>query len=271
MGKSADSKNLINLRDLILVYLDEKRQFLVQAVPNLKLSSDLGDLDLSEIVGKPYGYVGETHLGKEYYCLKPATADLMMKVKRTTTIVYPKDLGYLLLETAVGPGSEVIEVGTGSGALTLVLAKFVAPDGIVHSYERRQEFIENAKKNIERAGFSKNVEFHSCDVTKQEFLQTAIDAIFIDVPEPWDVIDKAAEILKGGHHLVAWSPNIEQVKRTVDALKNNHFKRIKVSEILEREMLVRHQGIRPRERSITHTAYLVRAQKVLPSETNPKR
>jgi tRNA (adenine57-N1/adenine58-N1)-methyltransferase len=257
------SENLIKDKDLVLIYLDEKRQFLVQAIQGLRLSSDLGDLNLTSIMNKPFGFVGQTHLGRNFYCLKPSTADLMMKVKRTTTIVYPKDLGYLMLETAIGPGSRVIELGTGSGALTMVLAKFVAPDGTVYTYERREDFVENAKRNIERAGYARNVEFTCADAAQQGFSQTAVDAIFVDMPEPWTVVPKAVAALKGGHHLVSWSPNVEQIKRTIEALVEHNFQRIKVKEIIEREMLVRLQGVRPRERGITHTAYLVRAQKIL--------
>jgi tRNA (adenine57-N1/adenine58-N1)-methyltransferase len=256
-------ENTIKAGDLIFVYLDRKRQFLIQAIQDLEFSSDLGNMDLSNIIGRPYGYVGETHLGNKFYCLKPSTADLMMKLKRRTTIVYPKDLGCLLLETVVGPGARVIDIGTGSGALAMVLAKLVAPDGKVFSYERRAEFIELARANIERAGYIENVEFHCCDPAEQEFSQVDIDAVFVDVPEPWTIVPKAAIALKGGHHLVCWSPNIEQVKKTVEALNQNGFVRIRTSELLEREMLVRQQGVRPRERSITHTAYLVRAQKIL--------
>jgi tRNA (adenine57-N1/adenine58-N1)-methyltransferase len=254
--------NAIRDKDLVLIYLDEKRQFLVQAIKGLRLSSDHGDLNLTDIIGKSFGFVGKTHLGKNFYCLKPGTADLMMKVKRTTTIVYPKDLGYLMLETAIGPGSRVIELGTGSGALTLVLAKFVAPDGVVYSYDRREDFIVNARKNVERVGYAHNVEFTCVDVAQQGFEQEEVDAIFIDVPEPWAIVPKAVEALKGGHHLVSWSPNVEQVKRTIEALEAHRFQRIKVKEINEREMLVRLQGVRPRERGITHTAYLVKAQKI---------
>lgn len=262
MDDLKNSENQIRQKDLVLIYLDARRQFLIQVATNLKISSDLGDMNLNEIIGKPFGYVGETHLGKKFYCLKPSTADLIFKVKRKTTIVYPKDLGYLLLETAVGSGSRVIDIGTGSGALTMVLAKFVAPDGMVYSYERREDFIENARKNIERAGYINNVQFRHCDVSQDGFLEKDIDAIFIDVPEPWDIIPKASVVLKSGYHLVGWCPNIEQVKRTVEVLGEHNFKRIRVSEIVEREILVRQQGVRPRERGITHTAYLVKAQKI---------
>lgn len=264
MNYPKNTEDIIKQNDLVLIYLDIKRIFLIQATPGLKLSSDLGNMDLDGIIGKPFGYVGKTHLDKEFYCLKPSTSDLMFKIKRTTTIVYPKDLGYLLLETAVGPGSRVIDIGTGSGALTMVLAKFVAPDGMVYSYEKREDFAENAKKNIERAGYLNNVRFILRDVVQEGFTEKYVDAIFIDVPEPWDIVPKASDVLKGGCHLVSWSPNIEQVKRTVEILKASSFIRIRTSEIGEREILVRQRGVRPKERGITHTAYLVRAQKVLP-------
>lgn len=260
------AKNLIKEKDLVMIYLDEKRQFLVQAIPRLRISTDHGDLDLSEIVGQPFGFRGKTHLGRDFFCLKPSTADVMMKVRRLTTIVYPKDLGYLLLETAVGPGSRVIEVGTGSGALCLVLARLVAADGVVYSYERRVEFTDNARKNLERAGLVANVQFKCVDVARHGFAEKEVDAVFVDVPEPWAIVPHAFQALKGGHHLVSWSPNVEQVRRMVEELEAHDFKRIQTKEIIERELLVRQQGVRPRERGITHTAYLTRAQKVLAAE-----
>uniref|UniRef100_A0A7C6AFW7 tRNA (adenine(58)-N(1))-methyltransferase TrmI n=1 Tax=candidate division WOR-3 bacterium TaxID=2052148 RepID=A0A7C6AFW7_UNCW3 len=254
-------ENSINQGDLVLIYLDDKRQFLIQVVPKLKLSTDLGDIRVDEIISKEFGFVGKTHLGRNFYCLKPTISDLMLKIKRKTTIVYPKDLGYLLFETAIGPGSKVIEVGTGSGALTLFLSRIVAPDGVVYSYERNEEFLENAKKNLEKVKYKSRIEYFLRDVAIEGFIQKNIDAIFIDVPEPWDIVPRAFDALKGGHHLVAWSPNVEQVKKTVEVLQASNFIRIKVCEVVQRDILVRERGVRPRERGITHTAYLVSATK----------
>lgn len=255
--------NEIKPGDMLLIHLDEKREYMVQAQEHLRLSSDLGEILVKDLIGKPYGFVGQTHLGRPFYCLKPSLSDLMMKVKRTTTVVYPKDLGYLLLETSIGPGSRVIEVGTGSGSLTLVLARLTAPDGRVYSYERNEEFSANARKNVERTGGGANVEYFVRDVGLDGFVQTDCDAVFIDVPEPWDIVPKAAAALKGGHHAVSWSPNVEQVQKTVDALKANNFMRINTVEIVMRDLLVRERGTRPREHGITHTAYLTSGQKIL--------
>lgn len=262
MARSRKSVNTIHAKDVVLIYLDTKRHFLVQANKNMKLSTDLGMIELNDIIGKTYGYVGETHLGKNFYCLRPSHADIMFKAKRSTTVVYPKDLGLVILETAIGPGSRVIDIGTGSGVMALVLAQLVAPGGMVFTYERREEFIETARQNIERAGCMKQVTFHHWDAVEKGFKEKDIDAVFIDVPEPWTVVPNAFKVLKGGHHLVSWSPNIEQVKQTVESLEKHQFTRIKVSSVVEQEILVRQQGVRPRERGITHTAYLVRGNKV---------
>ncbi len=231
-------------------------------MPQLKLSTDLGDIKIDDIINKEFGLIGKTHLGKNFYCIKPTTGDLMLRIKRKTTIIYPKDLGYLLFETSIGPGSKVIEIGTGSGALTLFLSKIVAPDGIVYSYERNEEFLDNAKKNLEKIKNKSKIEFFLRDVAIEGFLQKDVDAVFIDVPEPWNIVPQAFDSLKNGHHLVSVSPNIEQVKRTVEVLEKSGFIRIKTCEIFQREILVRERGIRPRERGITHTAYLVSATKV---------
>jgi tRNA (adenine57-N1/adenine58-N1)-methyltransferase len=264
MNNTSEHKNIMEAGDLVLIFLDEKRQFLVQVASGLKLSSDHGTMDCDAIIGNPFGYTGTTHLGRPYYCLKPSVSDIMLKVKRMTTIVYPKDLGFLLLETSVGSGGRVIEVGTGSGALTIALAKLVAPDGVVYSYERRDEFTRNAEKNVARAGCLQNVQFRVSDVAEHGFSDREVDAVFIDVPEPWAIVPHAAGSVKGGHFVISWSPNVEQVKRTIDVLKEHGFVRISAHEMNLRELLVRTRGTRPRERSITHTAYLVKAQKVTP-------
>ncbi len=257
-------EEIIQEGTFVYIYLDEKRQYLVQPKTGKKLSTDVGEIEYNKIIKQPFGYKGKTHLGADYYCLKPTTGDMMMGIKRKTTIVYPKDLGYLIFETAIGPGSRVIEVGTGSGALTYFLSRAVGPQGIVYSYERNEEFLLNARANMERLGCF-NIEFFLQDVAEKGFSQKEVDAVFIDVPEPWQIVPKAKLALKGGNSLACWSPNMEQVKRTVESLKENDFIRIKVGEILHREILVRERGMRPKERGITHTAYLISACKILTS------
>lgn len=252
---------MLKVGDLILFYHNERAKYLIALQEKGYFSTHKGNIIFEEVLQKDFGNIINTHTGTPFYILKPTLADLSMKVRRTTTIVYPKDAGLMILQSFVFPGARVIECGTGSGALTIVLANFVRPNGKVYSYEARQEFSDNAKANITRVGLSDYVEFFYADVEKEGFKQKDVDAVFIDLPEPWIAIKPAYDALKGGHSFVSLSPNTEQVKKTKTILELEGFVRIKIIEVLERELLVRITGTRPTERMISHTAYLVFAQK----------
>jgi tRNA (adenine57-N1/adenine58-N1)-methyltransferase len=168
----------------------------------------------------------------------------------------------MLVRTMVFPGARVIEVGSGSGALTSILANFVRPSGRVFSYEARADFSENAKHNIRQLGLLDYVEFKVRDVAKDGFAETEIDTVFVDVPEPWDIIPHAHKALKGGYPLVSLSPTVEQIRKTKAIMELTGFTRIKAVELLEREMLIRPSGSRPAERMISHTGYLIFGHKL---------
>ncbi|MEO0097810.1 MAG: tRNA (adenine-N1)-methyltransferase [candidate division WOR-3 bacterium] len=255
---------MLKPNDLILLYHSENAKYLITLPESGELQTHKGIIKLDEISQKDYGDEVLTHKGEKFYILKPTIVDIEMKVKRTTTIIYPKDAGLILLKTHIFPGAKVVEVGTGSGAFTIVLANFVRPNGIVYSYEIREDFLENAKENIKKAGVENNVIFRLRDVTKDGFLEedNSIDSVYIDLPEPWEVIKEAHRILKGGYSLFSLNPNVEQIQKTFRTLELFGFTRIKVYEILEREILVRYSGTRPKEFSITHTAYLLFANKI---------
>ena len=253
---------MLKPNDIILLYSGEKGSYLLTLPEKGFFSTHKGNISYSEILGKDYGDAVKSHTGYVYYILKPNLADLAMKVKRTTTIVYPKDAGLMLLRTIVFPGAKVIEVGGGSGALATILANFVRPDGKVYSYEVRKEFIDNARANLQRFGLDSFVEWIEADVEKQGFSHEEVDAVFIDVPEPWGIINWAHKALKVGHCLVSLSPTVEQIKKTKSVMELEGFTRIQVVELLERELLVKFTGTRPRERMVSHTAYLIFAQKI---------
>ncbi len=254
---------MIRTSDPVLLYYDERASYLIFLPEKGVLSTHKGNIDLSEIRGREYGESVRTHLGKVFYLLKPTWADIEKRVRRTTTIIYPKDAGWMLLKTQLSPGSRVIEVGTGSGAFTIILANLVRPRGKVYTYEKRQEFLDNAKRNVERLGLGRYVEFFCRDAEKEGFSQKDVDALFIDLPEPWGVVTHSYKALKGGHSLISISPTIEQTQKMVSVLELAGFTRIKVVELLERELLVRIGRTRPRERMVSHTAYLLSAQKII--------
>ncbi|MEO0132044.1 MAG: tRNA (adenine-N1)-methyltransferase [candidate division WOR-3 bacterium] len=254
---------MFNTGDTILLYHNERANYLITLQDKGFFATHKGNIPYAELRTKSFGDIIYTHLGVPFYILRPTLADLALKVRRTTTIIYPKDAGLMLLKNFIYPGARVIEAGTGSGALTMILANFVRPNGKVYSYERRQDFSENAQENIKRVGLSEYVEFYISDIEKDGFIQTDVDAVFLDLPEPWIAIRHAYNALKGGHSIVSLSPNVEQIKKTKAVMELEGFVRIKVVEVWERELLVRITGTRPIERMVSHTGYLIFAQKAI--------
>jgi tRNA (adenine57-N1/adenine58-N1)-methyltransferase len=180
----------------------------------------------------------------------------MLGVKRRTTIAYPKDIGYMLLRTSIAPGVKVAEVGSGSGALTFILARYVQPSGHVYSFERRQEFLDIAQANVRELGMEEFVTFELRDVEKQGFGIEEADVCVADVPEPWTIVPHAARILGSGGRWASLSPTTEQLQETRKALEQQGFKRFEVCETMIRQMMIRPQGSRPNERAVSHTAYI---------------
>jgi tRNA (adenine57-N1/adenine58-N1)-methyltransferase len=247
--------------DFVLMYNSERMKYLLEVRQSGRFSTHRGWVEFSEVAGKEFGDSVKTQLGCRFWLLRPTLADLMLKVKRTTTIVYPKDAGVMLLETAVFPGARVIETGSGSGALTTMLATFVRPQGKVYSYERRPEFSANAQANVRRYGLEQYCEFFVRDPEQEGFEQSEVDAVFLDVPEPWSLVKPAYQALKGGYPLVSIVPTAEQLKRTFVALESAGFARVRAVEMLKRDMLVRAGGTRPADRMIGHTVYMVMGHK----------
>ncbi len=248
--------------EVVLLYAeeDDSRFFLVYQ-PGLRKSTHLGDVRLPPEDQVHFGMPLVSNTGARFYLLPPTTADLAMRVRRRTNIIYPKDAGLILLETGIQAGSRVVEVGTGSGALTIVLARAVGPEGRVLTFERRQDLLENARANVARAGLLDRVQFHLLDPAREGFGVADADAVIVDVPEPWTLVEAAYRALKGGGAWASLSPTINQVDLTVRFLRG-WFTRIRTVEVLLREMLVREGRIRPRERMVSHTGYLTFAQKV---------
>ncbi|MCM8786446.1 MAG: tRNA (adenine-N1)-methyltransferase [Candidatus Omnitrophica bacterium] len=252
---------MIKDKDLVFLYKDENRNFLVK-VGIGQFHTDLGYIELKDIIGKEFGEGITTNLGEVFYILKPYLYEKVMKIKRQTQILYPKDIGLILLNANIFPGAKVIECGSGSGALTTVLANFVRPTGKVYSYEKNINFLENAKKNVERYGLAEYVEFKLKEVI-DKFDEKEVDFVMIDIGSPWELISAAYDALKGGARLATICPTFEQLTKTVFALEEKGFTNIESSEVLVRKILVRRGKTRPQQRMPSHTGWIVFASKII--------
>ena len=260
---------MIKPGDIVYLYHSERMKYLIEVPEQGHFSTHRGNIQFKDVLCQDLGGTVQTQMGFRFHILKPTLSDLEMKVRRTTTIVYPKDAGMMLLQTVIHPGARVIECGSGSGALTTILANFVRPGGRVFSYERRPEFSANSQANVKRYGLGEYCEFFVRDPEHDGFEQDEVDAVFLDLPEPWTLVRAAHQALKGGYALVAIVPTVEQVRKTVSALEIGGFARIRAKEMLERGLLVRHSGIRPADRMVAHTIYLIFAHKVAALADDP--
>jgi tRNA (adenine57-N1/adenine58-N1)-methyltransferase len=164
--------------------------------------------------------------------------------------------------SGIGPGSQVVEAGTGTGALTIALAHYVKPEGRVYSYEVREEFLETAEKNLKRAGLADYVKLKNKDITIG-IDEKELDAVVLDMATPWLVVPHAYNALKPCGTIVSFSPTIDQVVRTVEALKENSFIDVETVECLMRGMQIEKGKTRPQTLMTAHTGYITFARKAL--------
>lgn len=256
--------------DMILLLDPEGKRIVVRLTPNQRVDSHLGFIKHETFLEYAYGSKIPTQLGEGFVLLQPSTVDLIMKVNRATQIVYPKDIGYLLLELNIHPGVRVVEAGTGSGAMTLALARLVQPAGKVYTYEERAEHQENARKNIERAGLSACVEFRVRDI-RAGFDERDADALFLDVREPWLFLAQAHAALKPGGFFGSLVPTTNQVSDMLGELERmGNWVEVKVSELLQRKYKTNADRLRPDDRMIAHTGFILSARAV-PVQVDPIR
>jgi tRNA (adenine57-N1/adenine58-N1)-methyltransferase len=253
-------KKNINQGDNVLLYLNPRRTYLVKIDKGKSLHTHKGYIEHDGLIGKPYGTCVTTNTGAVFIALRPALRDYIFKAQRKTQIMYPKDIALIVMFSGIGPGSKIVEAGTGAGALTTALAHYVKPTGKVYSYEIRQEFIQTAQKNLEKADLWKYAIIKNKDITLG-IDENNIDAVILDLATPWLAIPQAYPALRGSGAIVSFSPTIDQVVKTVEALKENGFVDIQTIECLMRGMQVELGRTRPETLMTAHTGYITSARK----------
>lgn len=248
--------------DYVLIYLDARRTYMIKMEAGKTFHTHKGYLKLDELIGKEYGEPIKSSLGIYFTTLKPALTDYIMKSSRNTQITYPKDAALIVMFSGIGPGSRVVESGTGTGALTTALAHYVGSTGKVYTYELRSEFQKNAAKNLQRSKLIDYVEMKSGDATLG-FEERDVDAVILDLATPWLVVPHAYQALKPSGITVSFSPTIDQVVKTTEALRENNFVFIETIECLMRAMQVERGKTRPQTLMTGHTGYITHARKIL--------
>jgi tRNA (adenine57-N1/adenine58-N1)-methyltransferase len=178
------------------------------------------------------------------------------KMKRGPQVMLPKDIGVIIAYSGISKSSACVDAGTGSGWLAVSLARVA---GKVTSYDQREDFLAIAEKNREMERLE-NLELKLGDVRKS-IAERNVDLITLDMPNSEKALSNAKKALKAGGYVAGYLPHMEQVKRFVSKLNSLKFHDVYITEIIERDMLVREEGMRPSTKGVWHTGYLVFAQK----------
>ena len=247
---------------LLLAQDRSAKRFFLRLTIGQQLHTHRGFIRHDDVIGQPFGSFVKTQLGQRFLLLQPSTFDFVMHVKRISQIIYPKEIGYILLRLNIVPGARVVEAGSGSGALTLALSRFVQPNGRVYSYEERDDMFALARKNLDRGGVLDVVELKQRDI-RAGFDERGVDALFLDVREPWLFIAQAHAALKSGGFFGSLVPTANQVSDLLQEMETaGAWADVEVTEILMRNYKPVAERLRPQDRMIGHTGYLLFARAI---------
>lgn len=269
-----DRRGVLRAGDKVQLTDPKGRLHTILLQPGHVFHTHKGQLPHDQVIGKPEGSVIANTDGVEYQVLRPLYEDFVLSMPRGAAVIYPKDAALIVTLGDVFPGATVVEAGVGSGALTLALLRAVGDTGTVHSFERREEFAQVARGNVEDffAGPHPAWKLTLGDVAEvlaDEYGPATVDRVVLDMLAPWECVDAVSEVLRPGGVLVCYVATVPQVSRTVDALATSGlYTQPHTLESMVRDWHVEGLAVRPEHRMIAHTGFLIIARRLAP-DTSP--
>jgi tRNA (adenine57-N1/adenine58-N1)-methyltransferase len=256
-----------------VVLLDRKnREYLGRLDKARPIAIRGGKVIAEDIIGRDEGVAVRSSLNEPFLVFRPTLPQLVPNLPRSAQVIYPKDIGPILVWADLFPGARVVEAGVGAGALSIALLRALGREGELISYELRADFVQLARKNVSRYfGPTPNWTIKSGDIAL-ELAETAIDRVILDLPEPWLVIERAWRALRPGGILLCYLPTVLQVKSLVDALREDRrFACLETSENLMRFWHFKGQSARPQHRMVAHTGFITSARRLADGQTDIPR
>ncbi len=247
-----------------VLFIDRKFREYYDVLEEGKIKNIRGDmLPHDEIIGRMEGFIMKSQRSLPFQIFRPTIGENVRLMRRGAQVIYPKDIATILVWGDIYPGANVVECGLGSGALTSALLRAVGENGKVTSYEIREDFMNNANKNLDNfIGERPNHTIKNIDIY-ETFDDENVDRLVLDVPEPWQAIETATPHLRSGAVICSYSPTIRQVDAFVKKiLQLKVYSRIQTMESLVREWKVDEVSVRPKMRMVAHTAFLTFARHI---------
>jgi tRNA (adenine57-N1/adenine58-N1)-methyltransferase len=249
----------------VLLVDSKARRYLITLAEGASFSTHAGTLPHADLIGRDEGILVRTSHGARMRAVRPTLSDFVLKMPRGAQVIYPKDIGPILVLADIFPGARLLEAGVGSGALSMALLRAVGPEGSVVGYEIREDFAARAVKNVDSfLGPDRPYRVEIRDVYEgidpSDGGTAGLDRVVLDLPEPWRVVKHATAALRPGGILVAYLPTIGQVARLREELDNSPFGLAETLEVLQRSWHVEGQSVRPDHRMVAHTGFLTAAR-----------
>ncbi len=253
-------KETLAAGERVLLVDAKERRYLLTLAAGATFHTHAGIVSHDDIVGNPEGSTLTGSTGRSFLVLRPTLADVVLKMPRGAQVIYPKDLGAILMAADIGPSQRVLEAGVGSGALSMAVLRAGAS---VLGYEIREDFANRARSNV--AGLlGPDADYHVelRDVT-EGIDETDLDRVLLDLPEPWRVLPHARTALRSGGILLAYLPTINQTAQLRGALDDGPWGMADTVEILRRTWHVEARSVRPDHRMVGHTGFLTTARRLV--------
>jgi tRNA (adenine57-N1/adenine58-N1)-methyltransferase len=247
--------------ELVLLVDRKDRRYLFALQPGKEFHSHAGLITHDSLIGGPAGVRVSSSQGANYLVIRPTLSDVVLKMPRGAQVIYPKDIGPILMLADIFPGARVFESGLGSGALSMALLRAGAD---IVGYELREDFASRAQKNVASfLGESALDRYHVEIRDSYEAIDARdIDRVVLDLPEPWNVIPRLADVLLPGGVVVAYTPSITQAVQVREMLAAGPYELAATTEILQRGWHIEGAAVRPDHRMVAHTGFLTHARRV---------
>jgi tRNA (adenine57-N1/adenine58-N1)-methyltransferase len=245
----------------VLLVDPKDRRYLITLRTGASFHTHVGIVDHDDLIGASEGSTILGSTGRRFLVLRPTLSDAVLKMPRGAQVIYPKDLGAIMIEADIAPGLRVLEAGVGSGALSMALLRAGAE---VVGYELREDFAERARANVSAmVGDDAPYRVELRDVY-EGIGDHGLDRILLDLPEPWRVLPHAREALRPGGILCAYLPSINQTAQLRTAMDDLGFGLASTLEVFHRTWHIEDRSVRPDHRMVGHTGFITTARVLVP-------